>query len=104
MLRAIEETSFQTLKMCKNISSLIDEITNTVKSELPEIYSKELIEAIFKNVYTKIVHLVDAEIASRNIAAKYLKSLESIGILKSTKEGREIIYINIPLFKLLKEN
>jgi ribosomal protein S19E (S16A) len=48
--------------------------------------------------------LVNAEIASRNIAAKYLKNLESIGILKSIKEGREMIYINIPLFNLLKEN
>ena len=103
MLKAVEETSFQTLRMCKDISSLIDEITNKVKFELPKIYSKELIETIFKNVYTKTVHLVDAEVASRNIAAKYLKNLESIGILKSTKEGREIIYINIPLFNLLKE-
>lgn len=103
MLKAIEETSFQTLKMCKDISALIDEVTITVKSKLPKIYSKELIETIFKNVYTKIAHLVDAEIASRNIATKYLRNLESIGILKSTKEGREVIYINIPLFNLLKE-
>lgn len=103
MLKAIEETSFQTLKMCKDISTLIDEVTITVKSKLPKIYSKELIETIFKNVYTKIAHLVDAEIASRNIAAKYLRNLESIGILKSTKEGREVIYINIPLFDLLKK-
>jgi len=104
MLKAIEETSFQTLKMCKDISSLIDKVTNKVKSKLPKIYSKELIETIFKNVYTKTIHLVNAEIASRNIAAKYLKNLESIGILKSIKEGREMIYINIPLFNLLKEN
>ncbi len=103
MLKAIEETSFQTLKMCKDISTLIDEVTVKVKAELPKIYSKELIETIFKNVYTKIAHLVDGQIASRNIAAKYLKNLESIGILKSTKEGREVIYINVPLFTLLKE-
>lgn len=103
MLKAIEETSFQTLKMCKDISSLIDATTNIVKSELPKIYSKELIETIFKNVYTKNIHLVDGKIASRNIASKYLKSLEEIGILKSTKEGREVIYINVPLFNLLKK-
>lgn len=104
MLKAIEETSFQTLKMCKDISSLIDKVTTEVKSKIPKIYSKELIETIFKNVYTKTIHLVNAEIASRNIAAKYLKNLESIGILKSIKEGREIIYINIPLFNFLKEH
>ena len=103
MLKAIEETSFQTLDMCKDISSLIDDVTMKVKLDLPKIYSKELIEIIFKNVYTKIAHLVDADIASRNIAAKYLKNLESLGLLKSTKEGREVIYVNIPLFNLLKK-
>ena len=98
---------FTTLLVAQNKTfqgQVLDKLTNEVKSKLPKIYSKELIETIFKNVYTKIVHLVDAKIASRNIAAKYLKNLESIGILKSIKEGREIIYINIPLFNLLKEN
>lgn len=103
MLKAIEETSHKTLEMCKEISALINEVSSKVKDELPKIYSKELIETIFKNVYTKNVNLVNSKIASRNIATKYLRSLEEIGILKSTKEGREVIYINIPLFNLLKQ-
>jgi len=33
---------------------------------------------------------------------KYLRALEEIGILKSEKVGREVIYINVHLFNLLK--
>ena len=104
ILRAVEVTSHNTLKMCKDISNLIDNVSEKVKYELPKIYSKELIETIFRNVYTKIGHLVDSDIASRNIASKYLRQLESLGVLQSYKEGREILYINLPLFDLLKNS
>lgn len=41
-------------------------------------------------------------IASRNVAGKYLKELELMGILKREKVGRDIFYINIGLYDLFK--
>jgi hypothetical protein len=40
---------------------------------------------------------------SRITAAKYLKSLESIGILQSKKVWKETLYINTALFEQLKK-
>ena len=46
--------------------------------------------------------MVDRHIASRNVAGRYLKDLESIGILKSKKAGRNVFYINTGLYDLFK--
>jgi hypothetical protein len=44
---------------------------------------------------------VERGIAKRQTAAEYLKLLESAGILRSVKRGREVFYINTKLFDLL---
>ena len=65
-------------------------------------YSKELIELLFIQPYTKIDFLVKANIAERRTASKYLKELEDIGILKSFKIWKETIFVNQRLYELLK--
>ena len=72
------------------------------KRELPErVYSKELIEILFRQPYTKGQFLVDAGIAERQTAAEYLKELERIDLLRSEKLGRENLYLNVRLYDLL---
>lgn len=102
MLVAIEKTAGHTLALSKEIVALMEDVREKMQTELPKIYSHELVEILFANVYTKIGHLVQKGIASRNIAGKYLKDLESIGILESERVGRNIFYINIGLHELFK--
>lgn len=104
MLKAIELTSKETLSTAKEIKNLIDATIDFVKEKEPKIYSKELIEFIFKEVYLKANQLVDNGLSSRKTVVKYLKALEDIGVLQSEKVGREVIYINIALFNLLKNS
>ena len=104
MLKAIELTSKETLSTAKEIKNLIDATIDFVKEKEPKIYSKELIEFIFKEVYLKANQLVDSGLSSRKTVVKYLKALEDIGVLQSEKVGREVIYINIALFNLLKNS
>ena len=73
-----------------------------MKETSENIYSKELVELIFENPYCKIEHITSKLGVERKAASRYLKRLEEIGILKMTKIGRENIYINIELMKLLK--
>jgi len=47
--------------------------------------------------------VVDAGIAKRQAAAEYLKELEKIGILKSHKIGKEVLYLNVSLYDLLSQ-
>lgn len=104
MLKAIEFTSKETLRTAKEIKNLIDATIDFVKEKEPKIYNKELIEFIFKEVYLKANQLVDNGLSSRKTVVKYLKTLEEIGVLQSEKVGREVIYINIALFNLLKNS
>jgi hypothetical protein len=72
------------------------------KWELPSrVYSKELIELLFRQPYTKGEFLVEAGIAERKTAADYLKEFEKIGVLKAERIGRETLYLNLELYDLL---
>ena len=73
-----------------------------IKTASPKIYSRELAELIFEQPYSKIEFVVDRLNVERKAASRYLRTLEKIGILKSKKVGREVIYINQDLFSLLK--
>ena len=102
MLSAIEETAVFTRNRILSIRTLIHDTAEAVRTKLPErVYSKDLVECIFEHPYTKVQFLVDRGIAERQTAAEYLKMLESAGILRSVKRGREVFYINIQLFDLL---
>ena len=59
-------------------------------------------ELILIQTCTKIDFLVKEGLAERRTASRYMKELESIGILKSYKSWKETIYINSELFELLK--
>jgi len=103
ILKAVEYTSVETLNIIKEIIDLLENTTQACKEKLSStIYSKELIEIIFKQPYTKIANLVETGIAERRTASKYLKALEEIDILESMKVGKEIIYVNKRLYSLLK--
>ncbi len=104
MLKAMEKTSLKTLAITKRIAKSMEETSETIKTNLPKIYSRELVDILYSNVYTKISNLVDAKIASRNIASNYLNRIESLSIIESKKIGREKIFINKKLFDILREN
>ena len=101
MLKAVESTAQQTFDQVTRIRSLMEEVRLTVQEQAPSIYSKDLIEVIFKHPYTKIQFLVDANIAKRQTASSYLQALAGLGVLRASKHGREIYYINDALFNEL---
>ncbi|WP_319560301.1 Fic family protein [Marispirochaeta sp.] len=103
MLKAVEITSIETLNMVSSIVDLLNETTELCRENLPKTtYSKELIDLLFVQPYTKIEFLVSAGLAERRTASKYLKQLEEIGILESFKSWKETIYVNKRLYDLLK--
>lgn len=104
MLEAVEQTSAYTRDKIINIRLLLEKTLEDARNKLPErVYSKELIELLFHQPYTKGQFLVDAGIAERKTAADYLKELEKVGIVKSKKIGKENLYLNVKLFNLLSK-
>ena len=67
------------------------------------IYKKELIELLFEQPYSKIEFVVNKLNVERKAASRYLRELESIGVVESEKVGRETLYINKELIEILKK-
>ncbi len=98
MLKAVESTAQQTFEQVNRILALMEEVRERVQREAENIYSKDLVEAIFMQPYTKIAFLVEAGIAKRQTASRYLQTLAAMGVLREEQVGREKYYINDALF------
>lgn len=103
MLRGIEQTALSTIEQINKINHLFSDTQKLVQNKLPRIYSKDLIEQLFIHPYCKIEFLVENLSLNRKTSGNYLKSLENLGILVSENKGKEVIYINLKLYKLLKK-
>jgi len=101
VLHGVEETAIWTTERVFEIRKLFDETLTLCKEKAPEIYSKELIELVFRQPYCRISFLRDYDIAKRQSASKYLKRLEDIGILEGEKRGRELIFRHPALTRIL---
>lgn len=102
MLDGVEETARDSIKLIREINSLMEATKEKLSSELPKIYSKDLLELIFSHPYTKIGFLVDELGVTRKTATSHLRAIEEIGVLESVKISRDIYFINKQLFELLK--
>lgn len=101
-LKGIEESSTELLVLINDILELFNNTIQKIKTQAPKIYSFELVELLFTQVYCKYSFLEDKKIASRNTASKYLNTLSENGILEKVKIGNEFVFKNIELFELFK--
>jgi Fic family protein len=101
MLDAVENTAKWTCDKIKVIIELMEETIEHVKSKLPKIYSRELVELLFVQPYCRISNIVDEGIVKRQTASEYLKKLVDENILKEMEIGRDKIYINIGFMDVL---
>lgn len=102
MLKGVEETSKETIKVVNNIKILMDNYKTKIRSEF-SFYSHELINTLFKYPYTKIDFLSKELKVHRNTASSYLNTLTDAGLLTKIKIGKSNYYLNKPLFDILKD-
>lgn len=103
MLDAVEKTARWTAALIQSIRNLLDAVAEKMRDEMPKIYSRELAELIFVKPYCRIGDLVEANIAKRQTASVYLKSLVTAQILQEVRVGRENLYINPAMLGLLRD-
>ncbi|MDP6642681.1 MAG: Fic/DOC family N-terminal domain-containing protein [Rhodospirillales bacterium] len=101
MLAAIDDTAKWTKAKIIAIKALMDHTRDYISAVYPKIYSRELVELIFMQPYCRIGHLIDAKIAQRNAASRYLKALSDIGVLSEMQIGREKFFVHRKFLKLL---
>lgn len=103
MLDMIEKTATKGRRQITAIEQLMSSMGTAIQQKLPpKIYSKDLMEVLFKLPYTKRSFLIAAGIGNPKTAGLYLNELEKAGFLKSEYVGKEKLYLNIELMKVLR--
>lgn len=104
MLEGIEQTANESIILISNIKKLMQQYKQTIRTQLPKIYSQDLLNDLFQYPYTKIEYMEKDLDISRSTAIRYLKELEKLNLLVKQKIGRDNFYINKQLFDLLAAN
>jgi Fic family protein len=100
MLRAVEDTATWTTAKIGAVRKLVV-TTEYVRLKLHKIYSRELVDVIFEQPYCRIANLVEAKIAGRQAASRYLKALVNVGVLREQSVGKEKLFVHPKLMTLL---
>lgn len=101
VMDAVEDTALWTAAKIEAILRLADHTSEVVRSSLPKVYSYELINLIFELPYCRIQNVVEAGIAGRQAASRYLKELVALGVLQEKSAGREKLFIHPKFLQLL---
>lgn len=104
MLEMVEKTAHHGLIRLENVIQLMENTTEKIRTNLPKVYSKDLVEIIFKLPYTKRQTLIDAGLGTSKTVGNYLLALEEEGFLTSKKVGKEKLYINVKLMEILENS
>lgn len=100
ILKGVEETAKQTLHLIDGIKELMKNYKHRMRTELPKIYSQDLLNNLFKHPYTKIEFVGKELNVSILTASKYLNLLTEKKVLNKVKIGTSNFYINEPLYDL----
>jgi len=99
----VESTALKGRKQIARIEKLMAEMGVEIQTKVSsKIYSKDLMEVLFKLPYTKRSFLIAAGIGNLKTVGLYLNELEKVGFLKSVFVGKEKLYLNIELMQILK--
>ena len=80
MLKGVEQTANETIKFIRGISDMMLQYKHRIRKNLPNVYSQDLINNLFRHPYTKIEFVVKEVGVSRPTAMSYLNQLIDEGI------------------------
>jgi len=100
MLNAVAETSVTTLRLIEGIRQQMAGTKAKLRTELPKLYSQELLNNLFRHPYTRIDYVVHDLGVSRQTAAKYLDELTEKGFVQKVQAGRNNYFVNVDLVAL----
>ncbi len=101
MLKGVEETATETIRLVKGISILMNEYKQKLRPLFGRLYKHELLNNLFFHPYTKIEFIERDMMVQRQTAAKYLKKIcDNTDLLSVIKVGKTNYYMNVKLIDL----
>jgi Fic family protein len=104
MLEAVAVTAAENINTTIAIREAMQQYKENIRSNLPKIYSQDLLNNLFSHPYTKIEYIMNDLQVSRGTAVKYLEELVKLNLLMKQKIGRDSYYVNKSLFDVLIKN
>lgn len=106
MVQVVAETARWTTEKIRSVRALMENTIQHVQHHpaTRQIYSRELVELTFTQPYCRIANIVEAELGHRQTASDYLRRLVAVGVLDERKVGREKLFVNPRLLRLLRSD
>ena len=98
---AVRRTADWTADRIGLVVRLMEDTKGAVKALGGRLYSRELMDILFMLPYCRIRNLVEAGVAKQQTAGRYLHALARAGILREISSGREKLYLNHRLMRVL---
>ncbi|MCB1929631.1 MAG: Fic family protein [Rhodocyclaceae bacterium] len=103
MLQAVAETAQQTVQLVGGMRELMAETKRRLRTDVPKLYSQDLLNNLFRNPYTRIEFVRRDLDVTRQTAARYLRQLAEAGLVEEHSQGKHLYFINTPLVQLLMQ-
>lgn len=100
ILKGVEETAEDTIRLVKGIGDLMNKFKNILRPAFGNRYKHELLNNLFFHPYTKIEFVQRDMMVERKTAARYLENIVEIGLLKKIKIWNTNYYVNTELVEL----
>lgn len=100
ILYGIEQTAQSTLALVEGIRHQMATVKQRMRSELPKIYSQDLLNNLFRHPYTRIEFVQQDLGVARKTARSYLRYLAEHDFVVEKKSGKHKYYVNVPLVRL----
>lgn len=100
ILKGVEETAEETIRLIKGMSLLMAEYKNILRPLFGRQYKHELLNNLFYHPYTKIEFIQQDMLVQRKTATKYLDMIVETGLLEKIKIKHTNYYMNVRLIEL----
>lgn len=101
MLDGVAETAVTTLRLVEGIGEQMRAVKHRMRTDLPRLYSQDLLNNLFRHPYTKIGYVQSDLGITRQTAARYLDLLADAGFVEKHMAGKHNYFVNVPLVRLL---
>ena len=102
MLNAFQEQAIESTDILLKIKDLHEEVKRKIRKDLPKIYSRDPVDAIFNQPFITPTRYGEMVKVTYQTSSSHLKSLERDGVMKSVKVGKYLFFANIALLELLR--
>jgi Fic family protein len=102
MLEAFKAQAIESTEVLLKIKDLHEEVKRKIRGDLPKIYSRDLVDAIFSQPFITPTRYGEMLHVTYQTGSTHLKSLEAIGVMQSVKVGKYLFFANTALLDLLR--